>query len=79
MGSTIRVYIDASYAVALMAFVGIVSGFAIAALTGDTERSLQAGLGMFALTGCALTFRLWRMTRKAELRLADSAPSKVPE
>jgi hypothetical protein len=79
MVSTIRVYIDAAYAVALMAFVGIVSGFAVGALTGDTERSLQAGLGMFALTGCVLTVRLWRMTRKPELQPAGSVPSKVAE
>ena len=73
MASTVRLYIDASYAVAMMAFVGIVSGFAAALLTSDTERSLQIALGMFALTGAFLTARLWRMTRKAPRPLADDA------
>lgn len=64
MVSTIRLYIDASYAVAIMSCVGIVSGFAVAGLTGSTERSLQVGLGMFALTGAVLTVRLWLILRK---------------
>ncbi len=66
MASTIRLYIDASYAVALMAFVGIISGFAVAALGGDTVRSLQVGLAMFAVAGAVLTVRLWRVTRRTE-------------
>jgi ABC-type Fe3+-siderophore transport system permease subunit len=75
MASTVRLYIDASYAVGLMAFVGIVSGFAAALLTSDTERSLQIALAMFALTGAFLAARLWRMTRKAPRPLADDPAS----
>ena len=71
MTSTLRLYIDASYAVAVMAFAGIVSGFAAAGLTGDRERGLQIALGAFALTGVLLTVRLWRMTRKAPRSLVD--------
>ena len=71
MASTVRLYIDASYAVGVMAFVGIVSGFAAALLTSDTERSMQVALAMFALTGAVLTARLWRMTRKVTRPLAD--------
>jgi hypothetical protein len=70
MVNTIRLYIDASYAVAVMACVGIVSGFAAAGLTGSTERSLQVALGMFALTGAALTFRLWWIMRKTSSSVA---------
>jgi hypothetical protein len=67
----LRLFIDASYAVALMAFVGVVAGFATAAITGDTQRSLQVAIGMFALTGALLTIRLWRMTRAAGLPPVD--------
>jgi hypothetical protein len=76
MVSTIRLYVDASYAVAVMAFVGIVSGFAVAGLTGDTQRGLQAGLGMFALTGVALTIRLWRVTRRAAPKVDAATPAQ---
>ena len=62
MVGTLRLFIDASYAVTLMAFVGIVAGFATATKS-DTQRSLQVAIGMFALTGALLTIRLWRMTR----------------
>ena len=64
MVGTLRVFFDASYAIALMAFVGIVSGFATAALTGDTQRSLQVAVAMFAVTGALLTVRLWRIARE---------------
>jgi disulfide bond formation protein DsbB len=63
MVSTLRLFIDASYAVTLMAFVGIVAGFMTAAITSDTQRSLQVAIGIFAVTGALLTIRLWRTTR----------------
>ena len=68
MVGTLRLFFDASYAIALMAFVGIVSGFATAAMTGDTQRSLQVAIAMFAVTGALLTVRLWRVTRRAASR-----------
>jgi hypothetical protein len=77
MTSTVRLYVDAAYAIAVMALVGIVSGSAIAGITGDTERSLQVALAMFILTGVLLTFRLWRITRKIELRPAEAAAPEV--
>ena len=67
MASTVRLFVDASYAIAIMALVGIVAGSATAGITSDTERSLQVGLAMFVLTGVLLTFRLWRITRKTDL------------
>jgi disulfide bond formation protein DsbB len=62
MVSTLRLFIDASYAVTLMAFVGIVAGFMTAAITSDTQRSLQVAIGIFAVTGALLTIRLRRTT-----------------
>jgi hypothetical protein len=75
MASTVRLYVDASYAVAVMALMGIVSGLAAAGFTGDRARALQVALGMFALTGVFLTVRLWRITRKGtHPPVADPAP-----
>ncbi len=74
MAGTLRLFFDASYAIALMAFVGIVSGFVTARVTGDTQRSLEVAIGMFALTGAILTVRLWRITRDTAVPPADPAP-----
>ena len=74
---TLRLYIDASYAIAVMAGVGIISGFATAGITGDTERSVQVALAMFALTGALLTVRLWRLTRKPALHPPDALPPEA--
>ena len=64
MASTVRLYVDASYAIAIMALVGIVAGSATAGITNNTERSLQVAVIMFVLTGAFLTYRLWRITRR---------------
>jgi len=64
MIGTLRLFIDVSYAVTLMAFLGIAAGFVTATITSDTQRSLQVAIGMFALTGALLTIRLWRATRR---------------
>lgn len=78
MANTIRLYVDASYAIAVMAVAGTLSGFATAAVTGDSERSLQVALGMFAITGAYLTVRLWRLTRNTGLPPADVPPPRAP-
>jgi hypothetical protein len=73
MVGTIRLYIDASYAIAVMAVVGIISGFATAAITGDTQGALKVALAMFGLAGVLLTVRLWRMTRRSEPLPAETS------
>jgi hypothetical protein len=75
MVSTVRLFVDASYAIVVMALVGIVAGFATAGITGDTERSLHVASAMFVLTGVFLTIRLWRITRKSGRPQVDAAPS----
>ena len=65
---------DASYALAVMAIVGIVSGFAVAGITGNTERGVQVALAMFAVTGALLTVRLWRLTRRGGQGANSTAP-----
>lgn len=79
MVSTIRLYVDASYAIAVMATVGIISGFAAAGITGDTQRGLQVALAMFAVTGALLTVRLWRMTRNSERSPAGASPPEMSD
>jgi len=79
MTSTIKLFFDASYAIAIMAFAGIVSGFATAAITGDTERSLQVALAMFALTGALLTVRLWRVTHRIAMPPVKVVPPEVQD
>jgi len=73
MASTVRLYVDAAYAIAIMALVGIVAGSATAGITSDTERSLQVALAVFVLTGVFLTVRLWRITRKGILPSVETA------
>jgi hypothetical protein len=46
MVSAARLLLDASYAVFIMAVVGIISGFATAGATSDSQLSLQVALGM---------------------------------
>jgi hypothetical protein len=67
----LRLFIDAAFAVLLMASVGIVAGFATATITGDTQRSLQVAIGMFALTGALLSIHLLRVTRRIASPPAD--------
>jgi hypothetical protein len=71
MAGALRLFSDVSYALALMACAGIVSGFATAGLTGNSVRSLQMAIAMFAVTGALLTVRLWRTTRGLGLPPAD--------
>ena len=73
MASTVRLYVDAAYAIAIMALVGIVAGSVTAGITSDTERSLQVALAVFVLTGVFLTVRLWRITRKGILPSVEAA------
>ena len=77
MVSTVRLYVDASYATAVMAFVGIVAGFATAGITGDTERSLQVALAMFALTGVVLGFGYGWAGAQSLLGSAQGTPALV--
>ena len=72
MIGTLRLFIDVSYAVTLMAFLGIAAGFVTATITSDTQRSLQVAIGIFALTGALLTIRLWRTTR------GTGSPRSIP-
>jgi len=60
----IRRYLDATVAIAIMATLGIASGFIASGLTGDRNLAFVAAGVAFALTGAALVLRLWLATRK---------------
>ena len=71
MIGTLRLFIDVSYAVMLMAFLGIAAGFVTATITSDTQRSLQVAIGIFALTGALQSAS---GARRAGLDLRRSIP-----
>lgn len=64
MLDTVRLYVDAALAIAIMATIGVIAGFAAAAITGDRATVIAATGVAFVLTGAILIFRLWRLTRK---------------
>ncbi len=63
MLDTLRLYFEATVAVAIMAMLAIISGLTAAGLTGDRQLALLVAAVAFVLTGILLTVRLWRMTR----------------
>lgn len=73
MLDSLRLYFDATLAVAIMAVAAILSGFVAAAATGDRTFVILTTIAGFVLTGAVLVFRLWRMTRKAALPLDPGA------
>ena len=63
MLSPAQVYAEAIIAVALMVTIGIITGFVVAAFTGDRVLSISGGFLMLGLTGAVVLARLWRLTR----------------
>jgi hypothetical protein len=63
MLDTVRLYFEATVAVAIMAMFAIISGFASDRLIGDRRLAFLVAAVAFVLTGIVLTARLWRMTR----------------
>ena len=73
MADTIRLYLDAALAVGIMVAFGAIAGFLAAAITGDRTLVIATTATVFALTGAALTVRLWRLTRKPAAPLDPGA------
>jgi hypothetical protein len=65
MFDTVRLYFDATVALAIMATLGVIAGFVAFAVTGDRTLAMLATAAVFAVTGMLLTLRLWRITRSA--------------
>ena len=64
MLETIRLYIDATIAVAIMVTLSVVSGFIAVGLTDDRTVVVGTIAAVFILTGLALLLRLWLITHK---------------
>jgi hypothetical protein len=72
MPEDVHLYLEGTVTAAIMAMLGVISGVATLALSGDQRLALLAAAGAFALTGVVLTVRLWRMTR------APAPPAEPP-
>ena len=64
MSDTIRLYFDATLALANMAALGVIAGLITAGISGDRTLIIIVAAGVFALTGAILAIRLWLITRK---------------
>ena len=73
MPDTVRLFFDATVALAIMATFAAISALAAAAATDDRTLVVLAAGCVFALTGAALMVRLWRMTPKAIPRIEPGA------
>jgi hypothetical protein len=69
MLGTVRLYIEGTLAVAIMATLAVISGFGAAAITGDRTLVMATTAVVFVLTGLVLAFRLWRMAKEPALPL----------
>ena len=67
MLGTVRLYIEGTLAVAIMATLAIISGFAVAAITGDRTLVMATAAVVFFLSGLVLAIRLWRMAKEPAL------------
>jgi hypothetical protein len=65
MPEDVHLYLEGTVTAAIMAMLGVISGVATLALSGDQRLALLAAAVAFALAGIVLTLRLWRMTRAA--------------
>ena len=73
MPDTVRLFFDATVALAIMATFAAMSALAAAAATDDRTLVVLAAGCVFALTGAALMVRLWRMTPKPIPRIEPGA------
>jgi hypothetical protein len=72
MLESVHLYLEGTVAAAIMTTLGVISGMATLALSGDQRLALLVAAVAFMLTGFVLTARLWRMTR------APAAPAEPP-
>ena len=80
MVSTVRLFVDASYAIAIMASRWHRLGFRNGRGSRATPSvACRLALAMFALTGAVLTVRLWRVTRRGDLPQAEVAPPEAQD
>lgn len=64
MSETLRLFVDAALAIAVMGTFSIIAGFAAAALSGDRTAVLITMAVVFVSTGVGLLLRMWLLTPK---------------
>ena len=64
MSETLRLFVDAALAIAIMGTFSIIAGFAAAALSGDRTAILITMAVVFVSTGVVLLLRMWLLTSK---------------
>jgi hypothetical protein len=67
MLSPVRLYVEGTLAVAIMATLAIIAGFAAAAITGDRTLVMLASAVVFLLAGLILAIRLRGLAREPAL------------
>jgi hypothetical protein len=70
---TIRHFLDAFIAVALMVVVAVVCGLVAAVITGGSPPNFPVAAVAFLLTGAFLFLRLWRKLRTSVVPPGDAA------
>ncbi len=61
MPGTVRIVMETVVAMAIMATLAAIAGFAAGAIGGDWTLVMVTAGAVFVLTGLVLAFRLWRM------------------
>ncbi|MFZ0851623.1 MAG: hypothetical protein WAO08_20735 [Hyphomicrobiaceae bacterium] len=64
MSETLRLFVDAALAIAIMGTFSTIAGFAAAALSGDRTAVLITMAVVFVSTGVVLLLRMWLLTPK---------------
>ena len=61
MPGTVRIVMETVVAMAIMATLAAISGFAAGAISGDWTLVMATAGAVFVLTGLVLAVQLWRM------------------
>ena len=64
MSETLRLFVDAALAIAVMGTFSIIAGFAAAFVSGDRTAVLVTMAVVFVSTGVVLLLRMWLLTPK---------------
>lgn len=73
MLNTVRLLIDATVALAIMATLAAISALAAAAITDDRMLVIMTAGAVFTLAGAVALVRLWRMSQKPVAGLEPGA------
>jgi hypothetical protein len=72
MLGSVHLYLEGTVTAAIMTTLGVISGMATLALSGDQRLAILVAALAFMLSGIVMTVRLWRVTR------APAPPAEPP-